>query len=403
MALSMSDFDAILKQYYISDKVINLAERENPFFAMVKKDTSAGGRNIPLPVQFRNAQRVSGDPAVAFSTSSVGKDGGYEDFVLTRVQRYQSAVMTGEVISSAITPKSAFAEARIEIDGALSQLGNRIAQEMYRRSGGAIGKIGASTTLGGATLILDEPADAFNFEKGQTLVLSTANGGGSQKAGTLVVAGVDHDSGALTTTGNITAGVATAALGDFVFLQGDYDECIAGLADWLPDTAPGATPFFGVDRSQNVNRLGGIRLDASGLAMNEALEKMASRLMRHGASPSHVFMNHERVSDLSILLGSQVVRSVSEKGRGRIGFDAMEVFIGGRPVKVVGDVNCPVNRAYMLTLDTWCLYSAGPAPKILDLDGKYLRVTDADSYQVRMGAYVQLGCRAPGYNGVILL
>ena len=53
----------------------------------------------------------------------------------------------------------------------------------------------------------------------------------------------------------------------------------------------------------------------------------------------------------------------------------------------------------MLQMDVWKLYSLGKAPKILDSDGlKFLRDSTADSVEVRVGYYAQLGCRGPGYN-----
>ena len=58
----------------------------------------------------------------------------------------------------------------------------------------------------------------------------------------------------------------------------------------------------------------------------------------------------------------------------------------------------------MLTKDTWKLYSLGAAPKILDSDGlKMLREASADSVEVRVGYYAQLGSNAPGFNGIVKL
>jgi hypothetical protein len=55
-------------------------------------------------------------------------------------------------------------------------------------------------------------------------------------------------------------------------------------------------------------------------------------------------------------------------------------------------------------MDVWKLYSLGKAPKILDSDGlKFLRDSSADSVEVRVGYYAQLGCRGPGYNVRIAL
>ena len=50
-------------------------------------------------------------------------------------------------------------------------------------------------------------------------------------------------------------------------------------------------------------------------------------------------------------------------------------------------------------MNVWKLYSLGKAPRILDSDGmRFLRDSNADSVEVRVGYYAQLGCRAPGWN-----
>ena len=76
----------------------------------------------------------------------------------------------------------------------------------------------------------------------------------------------------------------------------------------------------------------------------------------------------------------------------------------GGPVTVIPDVNCPDTLAYALQMDTWRLLSLGPVPNIFDKDGvTMLRVSNADSVEIRARAYMQLECNAPGWNGVVSL
>ena len=52
---------------------------------------------------------------------------------------------------------------------------------------------------------------------------------------------------------------------------------LSGLGAWLPSSAPGSTDsFFGVNRSSDATRLGGIRFDGSSLPLEEALIGAAS-------------------------------------------------------------------------------------------------------------------------------
>ena len=52
----------------------------------------------------------------------------------------------------------------------------------------------------------------------------------------------------------------------------------------------------------------------------------------------------------------------------------------------------------------WKLYSLGPAPKMLELDGlPMLRLSDDDAYEGRIGYYANLGTTAPGFNAVVTM
>ena len=70
------------------------------------------------------------------------------------------------------------------------------------------------------------------------------------------------------------------------------------------------------------------------------------------------------------------------------------------PVKCVSDINVPQSQIFCLQLDSWDLFSLNAAPHILDYDNQQiLRVSDDDAYQIRIGSYANLRCRAPAFNG----
>lgn len=376
-----------------------MAMRDNPALAMVRKDASAGGRNIPQPVRYKNPQGGSATIGDAITNAAAG---GYEDFVLTRKKNYVIANIDNETIEATKDAKDTFLKATVEIDGAVEEAGNRLARQLFRGAGGEVGKISASTTIGSAVLILDDPGDVFAFWSGQVLEVSANQDGSSLRSGTLTVSGVDRGTGQVTMTGNLTAGIATVAVGDYVFVEGDAGLCLSGFAAWLPDTAPGGgDSFFGVNRSVD-SFLYGLILDASGMTVEEAAQRQGADLLRHGGKPSHLFLNPSKVADLAISLGSKrEYHNVDVKGKASIGFRGFEIECGGRPITVVGDLNCPEERGYMLTLKDWTLYSAGKAPHILDRDGILLRNSTTDDYQARVASYAQLGCAAPGHSGVI--
>jgi hypothetical protein len=88
-----------------------------------------------------------------------------------------------------------------------------------------------------------------------------------------------------------------------------------------------------------------------------------------------------------------------------IGFEGFKVNLNGHEVTIYTDRCCPAKRVYVLSWDTWCMFSAGPAPMFLQKRaGSILKVSEAnDGYEARIGEYFNFSCRAPGYNAVIKL
>ena len=292
--------------------------------------------------------------------------------------------------------------ATVEIDGAMQSITRALAVDLYRTGSGSRGQCNANATS--TSLVLKNSDDVTNFEVGMELVFSTADGGGAVKSGKVSVVAVDRDSGVLTVDAlSAIASGAGVAANDFIFVEGDYDLKIKGLSAWVPATAPTSTPFFSVDRSVDVTRLGGIRVDVSALPIEEGLITAASRVAREGGKPTHCFMNYTDYANLEKALGSKV-QYVDLKVKADIGFRGVVISGPRGPINIIPDQNCPSGRAFMLQLDTWKIYSLGKCPRILDSDGlKMLRESSADAIELRVGYYAQLGCRAPGWNANIKL
>lgn len=322
---------------------------------------------------------------------------------MTRKRDYTLASIDNETLKASIGNAAAFMEAATtEIDGAIHTSARRLAIAMYRNGSGSIGQNTSNAT--GTTITLVDAESVTNFERNMYIVFSTADGGGSVKSGRVQITGVDRDSGVLTVSAlTAIAGGSGIAANDYIFVEGDYDARLSGLQAWLPNSAPSATPFFGVDRTADVTRLGGIRYDGSAMPIEEALISAASRVAREGGKVDYCFMSYSKYADLEKALGSKVVY-MDLKANAEIAFRGIVVNGPRGPIKVVADQNCPNDRAFLLEMRVWKLYSLGKAPQIIDTDGlRMLRDNSADSVEVRVGNYAQLGCRAPGYNANLRL
>ena len=387
----MTTFAAALKQHYTDEKIENMVYKDNPFLAMIAKYEDFGGENLKLPVKYGLPMGRSATFGDAVSNKSASQ---LKAFLLTRKADYAIASIANETIEASKGNANAFIEAAtFEIDGAIEAATRSLAISLYGDGSGQIGVVGSIDTTGtNDAITLATIQDVTNFEVGMQLNFGTAT---TNKK----IDSINRDTGVF-----ILDAASGATTTEAIYVDGDKDNMLTGLAGWLPSSAPGSTDsFFGVNRSSDSTRLGGIRFDGSSLPLEEALIGAAARVAREGGKPDVCFINYNNFADLEKALGSKV-SYVDVKVNPEIGFRGILVHGPRGPIKVVPDQNCPNGVAYMLQMDVWKLYSLGKAPKILDSDGlKFLRESTADAVEARIGYYAQLGCRGPGYNVRIAL
>lgn len=402
-ALNMTSADSILKVHYTNDMIMRMTYQDHPFFALLNKYTTFTGKNLPIPIIYGNPQGRSSSFSKAQANKRPSK---FKDFVLTRAKDYGLASIDGETIDASRGNNAAFIEALTsEIDGTFESLTGSLASALFRSGSGSIGQIGATTNVATDTIVLSNAEDSVNFEVGQMLVASTADGGGTVKntAGTenaAEIIAIDRILGTIKLAVTMDSfGAQDWAVADYLFVEGDYDSKVKGLNAWIPATAPGATPFFGVDRSSDPTRLGGIRKDVSTMPLEEGLVDGLMLANREGANLSHYFMNYSNFGVLEKSLGSKV-QYVDVNTTVGIAFRGIQINNPkGKPVICLADQSCQDDVAWGLQMDTWKLYSLGAAPKLLNQDGnKVLREASEDGVEVRCGYYAQLGCRGPGKN-----
>lgn len=410
----MSNQDALLKDYYTDDKLKEQSYGENPFFAFVKKERGqmAGGRRYVQPVEFGHPGGASADFAKAMTNGSASK---YDDFLIPRKKQYQKVEVDHELMFATQSQRESFRKALDEFDRGLKGLGEKVGRRLYRTQGGSMGRM-ANTTVSTTTIQLDDTASVFNFHIGDVLAFSDTDGTGSLRdsGDTTSVTEVDHENFTVTVADDLATKITGIAVTDFVFQDGDYNQCLAGLEGWLPVTDRGtmlSTAFNSVTRSVSPVYLGGVYMDGTAMGgLDEVIIKLTGKLGKYGAQTSHILANPESMSDLELLSNSKMrivseisTKVIGESGDVLVGFSGYRAIVAGRSVKIYPDRNCPSTRLYALQLDTWTLWHTGNLINWLgeQYTGSKLKMSeDADSAEARLGSYMNLGCSAPGWNGV---
>lgn len=397
MTASVSNLPYILKTLYPQGLPKDVTYQDFPFLSLMKRNTNFYGENMAVPLKYGNNSGRSSTFTNAQSNSDYTKG---VKFVVTRNSDYAIARIANELLEASEKDPGAFVAAlKHEVDGAMKAAVISEALSLAEDGTGYIAQFASSVNVATATALLSDIEQIVRFEVGQVVQLS-ATKGGAAKAGSLTISAVNRSTGVLTFSGNISAGVATAAASDYIAIQGDVNLKPKGFSAWIPESDPSSTAFFGVDRTPDLVRLSGVRDDFSALPIEEATVKALKRLHREGSNADYAFINFGKFAELENALGSKVQYcDVMAKEVG-IGFRGIKINSGKRPVTVLADMTVPSNRLWVAQLDTWELASLKESIRILDQDGnKMLRLGSEDSLEVRIGGYKQFVCNAPGYNG----
>ena len=182
---------------------------------------------------------------------------------------------------------------------------------------------------------------------------------------------------------------------------------LSGLAAWLPVVSPASNDlFWGVNRSVDPTRLGGLRYNAQAFTIEEGMTNALAFANREGAKPDLCIMDFASYSALVNSLGAKVQYVQVKHDEVEVAFEGITFQSAYGRVTVLADRSCPPQTAYVLTMSTWKLRSLGKVPHILTygmegLEG--LRVGNQDALEIRIGYYGNLICSAPGWNMVVSL
>lgn len=413
MTLDLTAYDPMLKEHYAPGVVANMAFQKNKAIGMMGKSQKrpGGGREWNQPIQY--ALPGGGSSTFATAIAASNNNSLYTAFKVTRKSHYRLAKVQNEAIeATADGDMDAFEPAFDEFDRAIQAEANYLNFRFFRSGGGYIGRV-TNAAFATAVMTLDDAAGVWGVVKGDVLKVAGTDGtSGALRAGSLTVLSVQRTAGTITMTGNLSAGVAAIATNDYVFLDGDFGGsgtglAPSGLADWIPDAAPSATTFYSVDRTTEPEMLGGVRVDGTdGRPLHELLVDMTVEIDNMGGEPNVVFAHPRALGSLTKQLEGKWTISQAEGARGAkmadIGYKGWTVTLEGHEITIYSDRCCRVKALYMLQLDTWTMFSAGPAPNFLQKrTGSIIKVSENyDGYESRIGEYVNFACKSPGWNAV---
>jgi len=419
---------AALKELYVDDKdyMKNIVYAKNPWLAMVPKNESPdgfAGKYIPVPLEYGNPQGRAHQFANAQNQQTASDVVSY--FVYA-VQDYQLVTITNLLMEQTKSNAGAFVdEASRTLDNGFRNLSNNMAFELFYGGTASRGTISAAgTSANGTTLTftLSNSQQVVQFEVGMSLQGSATDGGaailGSSNAVLVAqVASVNRGTGVITAVVIQDVYSSSWPAGTLLQVYGDIGTAgastiagmlgLSGMAAWVPSSDPASTDnFWGVNRSADVTRLGGLRYNASAQSISEGLTSALAFANREGAAIDLIIIDFVSYSTLINELGAKVQYVMLEHDEVEVAFEAVHFHSAYGKVPVLADRSCQPVTAWCLTTDTWKLRTLGKAPHILTygmegLEG--LRVGNADALEIRIAYYGNLICSAPGYSMQVTL
>lgn len=413
MTATVASSAAILKTKYTQPKVYWEAYEDNPSFAGVRKDTTFDGNNKVIAIQ--TEAPIGGGFSIGQAQANLGP-GLYKNFLLTRIEDFGVARIKGQALKAAAKSTGALLDLWTrEMDGIILHVTRSAAIHMWRTGTGSRGSISASSNTGATTVTLATIQDVSNFYVGMQCQASQLDGGAVRGGGSYaVISKVNRVTGVLTSASAWNGQIGGLAAGDYLYRNGDpanggTNLMVSGVQGWIVPLAsrPVTTAtWFGLDRTSDEVRLAGLYLDGTNTPMQEVLIEACAQVEVEGGKVDRIWLHPRDRANYAKELGAKVQytkQAVKIPGStASVGFKAMETTIGDADVEVMADINVPRYTCLVTQWDTWAFESIGPAPQILDFDSnEFLRVTNDDSYEVRVGYYGNLSNAAPAYSNFI--
>lgn len=409
MGADVTAFEPVLKALFPPSMSLEILERE-PALGLITSRTDFGGKRREVPILYGNNQSHGADFTKA---QAVDHNDLYDAFDVTRSKYYGFVTISRELIEASKSDKMAFVNGiKDPVRNMMNAVAAELGRQFYGNYGGAIGVISSISTT---DIVLTNVTDSRYFKRGMILELSTDDGTAAVPAGVetghVHVASVNHSTGTVTCTANVTAGIPTAVATMYIFRYGNYGACLYGMCSWRPATDPTTgDDHFGVDRSVALDELCGILVDmtSSSASMEQKLQDSLAEASWRGAEELNVaFMHNTTWRDTILELGSRVVRDDSTKSKkAGIGYKSFVITGPDGDINVYPSPNVAVDDVWITSSSHWCFDKLGEAPAPIKdpMDGKMIyRKSDSDDYEVRIGVLGQFECNKPNEIVRVLL
>lgn len=405
--MTATEFAVFFKQRYPQRKIEDLVKYGKPFLEALPKSDELVGTKTIIPVQYDSPQGMSVSLTTALTNVSSSQGDAWE---IEPVPYYAGLTIDAKTMLASRNNEGAFFKARErEFDSILEQMGQQMEMSLWQDGSGSLGTLSVDPGTG-TTFTLVDASDAIGFHKNMKLKVYADDGSGAPDSGTVrtgtyTVTKVNESTGVITVSAAIDAGVL---VGDHLVREGNIDGLVKGVPAWIPAADPGATAFFGVDRSVAPQKLGGHRQSWLG-TIEESVKLLDAKIRRVNQKPKVLWLSYENFNRLDLELGARGYR-MEDGGEGKFGRVALKMSTPGGGVTVRTSPYLDNSAGFLLDMSTWKICHLGPLPHLVQDDGNTairigggVAANAQDGIEIRLRQFWQLVCLNPYANGRVAI
>lgn len=415
---------ALKRRYPTNQKVINLSVMKTRFMRDIKRTTGAGGESWNSFLMISGGVGWTG---TRLGAQAIADQGGSRGNGAFQQVRNSYGKLAGEVSINDFDidqgdggDASAFRALFAHTDGHLTSLGQMSEWMVLGHRGMSI----CTGTIASGVVTITSNAEHISRIRKDMLIVASANDGttgsllGSGSIGYVISVGRSGSSPTFTVSASSggAAGTPSGWTGTMFFfvyenhrpsnggagVDGGTNQAflIDTLDSWVPATAPSATPFKNMVRTDD-ELLGGVRATSAEVANLNIAQRLEytcvlgrSRFGWDDQNEMKAYIHTTRFNELSQLLQRTDIRQLGFSGtpeKTSYGYNVIKMTSIGARVEVVDDPMADPDVAWITDPATWELHSSAGWPNVVNKDGlRFVRKHTVDALSLQYTGYGSL-------------
>lgn len=368
--------DGLVRQIWPDESLIEEVIEEDPFLGMISKETDWGSDKKHWPLLWGANQ----SPSRTFAEAKLYKSTGQaQEFVIGTREMYAALSIEGKLLRVfEYTKKKALLVDPVTRAGenTIDRMRRRFSTSLHGNGVGVIGRIKTGSSVGTATITLDDANDLKNFETDRPIQVElTGATGGTVSTEVAYVSSIGtEDSPTVTLKDqagnaifwNVAFTSVAVAVGTRIYGAGTYDnDFIYGLDAFMPLHTGSPGTLLTANRNLNPGFLAGRCMTGTNMSVYQRIKKAARVAVDAGVKPDCYLLSTRNFEKLEFEFDNKLTLTkfpAADVGKYKMGVTYTGVEVQGPrgPIKVLPSMWMPDTVERCGKLSSVVMGSIGP-------------------------------------------